>query len=514
MRAPPIPANEGDRLADLYEYGVLDEQARKVFDEIAALAAAICDTQYAAVTFIDHQRQWFKASYGLRAPEYIGRPEGVCGHAILERELFEVPDLDLDDRFSGRPEQPGAPKVRSYAGAQLVSSRGNAVGMLCVFDGRPRRLTPMQRRSLKQLAHVLIAGLEADKRSRMYSWLGTLMDRIAEQVFITDPDTLHYLYANAAGLAGLGYTLEQLRGMTPMDVTPDRSREDFEACVRQLRGGTPQVVFEGTRLRSDGRRYPAEIRWQLLSTGARPVLLSIVQDIGERKQVDRLKDEFVSVVNHELRTPLTSIHGAVKLLQQGAGGVLPAAATRLVALAADNSERLRRIVDDILHLEQIASGRMEFKLEPLDAAGVLEQVANGYETAAAAVGVTLALAAPSGLLLTADAQRLHQVMANLVSNAIKFGPRDTRVLLEAAAAGPGRVRLSVTDAGPGIPDHFRARIFQRFAQADMDSRRTKGGSGLGLSIAKQMTEHMGGSIGYESQPGHTCFHVTFPEAKP
>jgi signal transduction histidine kinase len=257
-----------------------------------------------------------------------------------------------------------------------------------------------------------------------------------------------------------------------------------------------------------------EVCWQLLTTRGRPVIMSLVQDITQRKEIDRMKDEFISVVNHELRTPLTSIHGAVKLLEQGAGGVMPAAATRLVALAADNTDRLRRIVDDILHLEQIASGKMEFNLEPLDAARVLDQVAHGYETAAAAVGVSLAVAAPAALQLSADAQRLHQVMANLVSNAIKFAPRGSRVLLEAAPAGPGRVRLSVTDAGPGIPDHFRERIFQRFAQADMDSRRTKGGSGLGLSIARQMTEHMGGSIGYDSRPGHTCFHVTFPEVVP
>lgn len=513
MLTPVIPDNEADRLADLYDYGILDTPAEKVFDEIAALAATICGTPYALISLIDRDRQWFKAGYGLDRGE-TSRDQSICGHAILERELFEIPDTRADPRFFDNPLLNDILRVRFYGGTQLSSHRGNAIGTLCVLDSRPRQLSEGQRQALKQLGDVLMAILEYGRQGRVLNWFGALVDNITEEIFIADPATLNYLYANAAAQKALGYTLEQLRSMTPMDVTQDRDRAAFEGLVGQLRGGAPQVKFEATRRRSDGSLYTVEMRWQLLTTRGRPVIMSLVQDITQRKEMDRMKDEFISVVNHELRTPLTSIHGAVKLLQQGAGGVMPAAATRLVALAADNTDRLRRIVDDILHLEQIASGKMEFKLEPLDAARVLGQLAHGYETAAAAVGVSLVVEAAEGLRFSADAQRLHQVMANLVSNAIKFAPRDSRVLLEATSPEPGQVRLSVTDQGAGIPEHFRARIFQRFAQADMNSRRTKGGSGLGLSIAKQMTEHMGGAIGYESEPGHTCFHVTFPEVAP
>lgn len=513
MRAPAIPATEADRLADLHDYGILDTPAEKVFDEIAALAATICGTPYALISLIDRDRQWFKAAYGLGRGETT-RDESICGHAILERELFEIPDTRADPRFFDNPLLNDILRVRFYGGTQLNSHRGNAIGTLCVLDSRPRQLSDGQRQSLKQLGDVLMAILEYGRQSGVLNWFGALVDTITEEIFIADPRTLQYLYANASAQQALGYTLEQLRSMTPMDVTRGHDRAAFDGFVQRLRDGAPQVKFEAERRRRDGTFYTVEICWQLLTTRGRPVIMSLVQDITQRKEMDRMKDEFISVVNHELRTPLTSIHGAVMLLQQGAGGVLPPAAARLVTLAADNTDRLRRIVDDILHLEQIASGKMEFKLEPLDAARVVDLVAHGYETAAAAGDVTLAVQAAPGLTLTADAQRLHQVMANLVSNAIKFAPRGSRVLLEAGAAGPGRVRLSVTDAGPGIPDDFRARIFQRFAQADMNSRRTKGGSGLGLSIAKQMTERMGGAIGYESQPGHTCFHVTFPEVAP
>jgi PAS domain S-box-containing protein len=513
MRAPPIPANEAERLADLYDYGLLDTPAEKVFDEIAALAASICGTPYAAVTLIDRDRQWFKAVHGLRATQ-TPRDESVCGHAILERELFEIGDLRSDQRFADNPLLNGDPKLRFYSGTPLASARGNAIGMLCVLDSQPRTLTGVQRQSLRQLADVLMAVVEAGRQTRLRSWLGALMDRISENILIIEPGSFRYVYANASALDSLGYSLEQLRAITALEVSRQHTREEFDAFVLALNTGTPQVVFEDVRRRGDGAEYPAEVRWQLLSTNGHPVLVSLAQDITQRKQMDRMKDEFISVVNHELRTPLTSIHGAVKLLQQGAGGELPDKAARLVGLAVENTERLRRIVDDILDLEQIASGRMQFRLEPIDARGALEQVARSYETAARAAGVALDVAAPADLKVRADGQRLHQVLANLVSNAIKFAPRDSQVTLGAAAAAEGRVRLEVTDRGAGIPEHFRGRIFQRFAQADMNTRRSKGGSGLGLSIAKQMTEHMGGAIGYRSEPGRTVFFLTLPEVTP
>jgi PAS domain S-box-containing protein len=511
MRAPPIPANEAERLVDLYDYGLLDTPAETVFDEIAELAASICGTPYAAVTLVDRGRQWFKAVHGLPFRE-TPRDHSVCGHAILERDLFEVRDLDADERFTGNPVLSGDPHLRFYGGTQLESRRGNAIGMLCVLDSRPRQLTDAQRQSLRQLADVLMAMIEAGRQNRLRSWLGALMDRISDNILIIEPGSYRYLYANASALDALGYSLAQLRTMTALDVSSQHRREEFDAWVLALRTGTPQIVFEDLRHRADGPDYPAEVRWQLLSTEGQPVVISLVHDITERKQMERMKDEFISVVNHELRTPLTSIHGAVKLLQQGAGGELPPKAGRLVTLAADNTDRLRRIVDDILDLERIASGRMEFRFEVLDARTVLDGVAAAYEAAARAAGIAFAIEAPADLALRADAQRLHQVLANLVSNAIKFAPRDSRVTLTAAAAPPGQVRLEVIDRGPGIPEEFRDRIFQRFAQADMNTRRTKGGSGLGLSIAKQMTESMAGTIGYDSAPGRTCFHLTLPGA--
>ena len=224
----------------------------------------------------------------------------------------------------------------------------------------------------------------------------------------------------------------------------------------------------------------------------------------------RIKDEFVSVVSHELRTPLTALHGALRLLESGVAGELPENAARLVGLAADGSRRLRSIVDDILDLEQIAAGRMLFAKEPVGAAELLNAIASSFEASAASASVALVVDASPGLRFVADDRRVQQVVCNLVSNALKFAPLGTQVRLKAASS-EGYVRLSVSDQGPGIPTEFRARIFQRFAQADMGDTRALGGSGLGLSIVKRLAEQMNGKVGFESEPGCTVFHVEFPE---
>lgn len=528
MITPAIPLNEADRLEDLYAYGVLDTAPEKIFDEIAELAATICGTRYAAVTFIDGDRHWFKTEYGSVFGE-SSRNDSICGHAILAQELFEVADTWDNPCFSGNTKLNDA-KVRFYSGIQLNSSRGNSIGMLCVMDSEPRSLNTSQKQSLTQLAGVLMASLEAARQSRMLNWLGTLIDAVTDEVMVFDSLSLHFLYANAVALKSLGYSLEEMCRMTPLDVTPDTERDSLMAYLQQLQNGAQQLQFESVRLRQDGVLVPVEMRWQLLTNFGKPVILSIVHDITERKRVSNMKSEFISLVSHELRTPLTAIHGAVKLLDKGVAGILPDAATKLISLAALNTDRLCKMVDDILDLEKLASGKMQFVLQPLLVSAVLERVVQAYAAVAGVAGVQLQVQATPNLCLSADVQRLNQVLANLVSNAIAFAPRGSNVCLSAFAACKSAlfipslggdvsdplaatVCLQVTDCGPGIPEHFRQNIFQRFAQANMQTNRQKGGSGLGLFMAKQMIEHMYGSISYRSQPGCTTFEVILPSAQ-
>jgi PAS domain S-box-containing protein len=265
--------------------------------------------------------------------------------------------------------------------------------------------------------------------------------------------------------------------------------------------GTERVVVEHGEISRDGEGRPLR-------------MVGTVQDITERKAVERMKREFVATVSHELRTPMTAIKGSLGLLAGGVGGELPPTARELVATAQKNADRLLHLINDILDLEKAESGRQAFDLRPRPLWPILGQAladlrdyARGFEVAC---GLEPAVPDLEGALAAVDEGRLLQVLANLLSNAIKFSPPGERVRLRLLRTGT-RLRVEVANRGPEIPHAFRERIFGKFAQADGSDSRQRGGTGLGLSIAKALVEGMGGTIGFTSEAGDTVFFFEFPE---
>jgi signal transduction histidine kinase len=237
---------------------------------------------------------------------------------------------------------------------------------------------------------------------------------------------------------------------------------------------------------------------------------SAQDELLEQKRVEQLKNDFISVISHEVRTPLTSIHGALNLLKSGLGGELNPQGQRLLDAAYRNSQRLVRLVNDLLDLQRIESGTMTFNLRPVELRSLLKQAVEANHVHAGQLGIKLLLkSAPNGARVRVDSDRMMQVMTNLLSNAAKFSPRGEAVVVDAARSNGG-LRVGVTDRGPGVPVDFRDRIFQKFAQAASSDR---GGSGLGLSITKAIVEHMSGHVGFESEPGRTTFYFDLPEWK-
>jgi len=224
------------------------------------------------------------------------------------------------------------------------------------------------------------------------------------------------------------------------------------------------------------------------------------------------KSYFLSTVSHELRTPLTSIRGALSLIAGGVVGELPTAAKPLVDIALKNCERLILLVNDILDMEKIEAGKMEFNASAVKLMPLLKQALDGNCAYAEQykVGYALESELPEAMV-SVDGNRMMQVFANLLSNAAKHSPVGGKVLVAVERINQ-RIRVAVKDNGPGIPDEFRERIFQKYSQADSSDTRKTGGTGLGLSIAKAMVEQMGGSIWFDSQPDiQTAFYVDFPE---
>ncbi len=224
--------------------------------------------------------------------------------------------------------------------------------------------------------------------------------------------------------------------------------------------------------------------------------------VAERFMIDQIKNEFVSTVSHELRTPLTSIQGSLGLIRGGAlGSDLPEDVSRMIEVAYNNSDRLVRLINDILDIEKIESGKMEFVFENQSVASIIREAVDLNASYADQYDVTIKIEGDlPNVVVNGDHDRLMQVLANLLSNAAKFSPEGGIVRI-GASVNDGKVTVRVVDNGPGIGDEFKERIFGKFAQADASDSRQKGGTGLGLSITKAIVEHHGGGIGFESQTG-------------
>ena len=320
---------------------------------------------------------------------------------------------------------------------------------------------------------------------------------------------------NPAAAIMFGYTPDDLMrrdvGML-FEVAPDRGL--VESFLKRLQAGRTLNASKAEEFwarRQDGSTFLADVTVSPVPLADGHRYLAVLRDVTERKQVERMKTEFVSTVSHELRTPLTSIAGSLGLLSAGAAGRLPERASRLVDIAYNNCQRLVRLINDILDIEKIESGQMRFDNRPVDLVAATQSCVQANNGFAETHRVTIEFAPSAGdATVIADPDRLAQIVTNLLSNAIKFSPVGGVVDVRVDPLDR-RYRLSIADRGPGIPDEFRDRIFAKFAQADSSDTRTKGGTGLGLSIVRELAVRMGGSVTFEDRDGGgTVFSIDLP----
>ena len=261
----------------------------------------------------------------------------------------------------------------------------------------------------------------------------------------------------------------------------------------------------------NGQVTPLGVSASQWSIGTQAYCTIALHDLSEWRRMERMKDEFMATVSHELRTPLTSVLGALGLMAAGAAGALPATAQELIMVARRNGERLGRLIDDVLDLAKLEGNRMVLNMRPASIDTLLAEAVATNAPYAQRSGVTLELAPlavkPSAMV---DADRFLQVMANLLSNAIKHSHAGQKVQV-ALRGDPQGWRIDVVDHGPGIDPAFRARLFEKFAQADGSDRRVQGGTGLGLYISRMLIERMGGQILAHSDAGQgSTFSVVLP----
>ncbi len=317
-------------------------------------------------------------------------------------------------------------------------------------------------------------------------------------------------YANTAACEILGWPFGELGGRnlhtTIHHHRPDHSSYPQALCpiFETLSDGQTRSIDRETLWRSDGAAVICDLTASPLAGGG---LTLSLRDAFARLELARAQDEFVSVVSHELRTPLASLLGALKMANFP--GIDTHQRENLIGIARRNSERLARLVDDILDLEKVRNGSITLAREEMTAAALCASAADAVAGTAMMREVRVVVEADDAAVW-ADRLRIEQVLANLLDNAIKHSPEHGEVTLHARQEHM-ELAIDVADDGPGIPSEQLRHVFDRFWQADSSDRRMRPGSGLGLTISQAIMELHGGSITVASEAGSgTCFTVHLP----
>lgn len=303
---------------------------------------------------------------------------------------------------------------------------------------------------------------------------------------------------NPASQNVLGYDAGELIGTNIIDLTvEDDVPATLQALELAMTGET--LSFENRVRKKDG--FVVDILWSVHWAPEENSLFCVAHDITERKQIERMKREFVAMVSHDLRTPLTSIQGFLSLVNVGMYGQLNESGQESCSIAEGNINRLIALINDLLDIEKMESGKLELTMDGVTVRSIFERTHGAVAGFADQQGIKLKVV-DSDLELEADGDRLVQVLINLVSNAVKFSPKGSAVTMSASSPDKGEtIEFKVIDHGRGIPESYRETIFDRFQQVEANDAKKKGGSGLGLAICKAIVERHGGTIGVDSQEG-------------
>jgi two-component system sensor histidine kinase VicK len=399
-------------------------------------------------------------------------------------------------------------------------------------DGAFRRIACRSRRMQLpgERPFILIYGTdvteqhEAEQALRMATRQRELiLDSVGDGIYGIDLEG-RLTFINQAGAQSLGYTPEQLIGRDLHEVVHHSNADgtpyskSTNPILQALRSGEPIRMRDEIFWRDGGTAVPVEYSANpLMENGLISGMVVAFQDISERRRLENMKDEFISTVSHELRTPLTSLRASLGLISSGSLDDRPEKQGQMLTMAIANSDRLIRLVNDILDFENVDKRQVFFDRRSVEAMDLLRCAADAAQNTAAQAHIRLSVeAAPAQAM--ADEERIRQVLNELIGNAIKFSPPESTIRLSAQPINEGvedspAVCFTVEDQGRGIAPENLERIFERFQQGDASDSRALGGTGLGLALCRSIVEQHGGRIWADSAPGQgSRFHFTLPAA--
>jgi PAS domain S-box-containing protein len=508
------------RLAALRATELLDGPPQESFDRLTQLATRLLSVPIATVSLVDESRQFFVACIGVDEPwaSERGTPlsYSFCQYVVATREPLIVEDSRKEPLLTGNLaiSELG---IIAYAGIPLVTTSGHVLGSFCAMDTIPRKWRESDISALETLAAATMNEIEVRASARALvaseARFRQTLENVRAGAVILDVDG-HVVFANDYFLEVIGRSAHEVLGADWFDLTtPDAAEQAVqrarfrasiiagyvtpsnERTVRTASGEQRLLVWGNTIIRN--------------TDGTVTGMAGIAQDVTAEREAARLKNELIGVVSHELRNPLTSIRGAIRLVAARMGNEEPKL-KELVDVASRNSDRMLRLVNDLLDVERVTSGSVPLSRESLSVFDVMTEARDAVATSALEKNLVFEVE-PSDATVDADHDRIVQVLANLIGNAIKFSPANARILISAVADPSRTVTFSVHDHGRGVPVEARERIFERFGQVEAGDAKAHGGAGLGLAICKAIVELHGGRIWVDTPPGDgSIFRFTIP----
>lgn len=524
--ATPLHGPDGEDLGTLWVLDTAERtlapREREALDELAALAALMrqrhAETRRLAETerryrmLAEHVSDVITLTGPAREVLFVSSAaERLLGWTKEEMlglawaDLVHPEDLAREIAHPSDPDAgPAMYRVRHKQGHYLWFET-HAAQLGGPAAGASRRISVSRDVTHRQLAQEALQVSEARYRG--------LFDLVPQGLLVHQRGRV--VLANPASARLFGFESPQaMVGVQVMDlVHPEFQVRVQERVEHQVSGQATMAPADQQRLlRADGGTFWGEVTAIPLPSEQERLVLALIVDITEQREVERLKSEFVSIVSHELRTPVNTLMGALDLLQSGMLGELPPKVARMTEIALNNTDRLKRLVNDMLDIQLLEWGRLPLDLEPADAADLMRQARDSMQPMADQLQVSLALE-PLLAPVTVDSDRIVQALTNLLANALKYTPAGGRVWLRAELRDEA-VCFEVGDTGRGIRADRLSGIFDTFSQVDPADARDKGGAGLGLAITRAIVERHGGRLWVESVLGEgSRFYFTLPLAE-
>lgn len=485
-----LKQNEAELKAALTRLQQSELEARRL--------SVVVDRTKSMVMILDERGliEWVNPAFteitGYRTEEVAGKdPRSVMRGADTDKSVTQAVDRDIAKGKSVRGtmlqyKKDGDPIWVEFERQAILESNGTVVQHMIVAHD--------------VTDHVTATEVLAERAESIRAILDTVVDAI-----ITIDSSGIILTFNPAAERMFGIKREDALGKNVNILMTGQHHTDHGRYITNyLTGHTKNVIGknrEFTAIKSDGTVFPIELAVGEMFVGTSLRFVGIIRDISERKQLERIKREFISTVSHELKTPLTSITGALGLARSGTFGTLTEKLQEIIDIAYRNSERLGVLVSDILDIEKIDAGHMSYDMQSSNIEQLISDCVISMQPYSSKFGVSIKVCATAeNPRFTGDPNRITQVITNLISNGIKFSKSGQQVEVRSESTAD-TLTFSVRDHGEGIPEEFHERIFTRFFRVDSADDRHSGGTGLGLSICRPIVEAHNGTISVESCPG-------------